>query len=55
MAAGDDGLTISLVNISGDVTTVTTSTGDSRTMTTGGGQTWLWRNTGTTWYCTSNV
>jgi len=55
MAAGDDGLTISLVNISGAGSTVTPSTGVARTMTTGGGQTWVWRNTGTTWYCTSNV
>ena len=55
MAAGDDGLTISLVNISGAGSTVTPSTGVARTMTTGGGQTWVWRNTGTTWYCISNV
>lgn len=55
MAAGDDGLTISLVNISGAGSTVTPSTGVARSMTTGGGQTWVWRNTGTTWYCISNV
>ena len=55
MAAGDDGLTISLVNISGAGSTVTPSTGVARAMTTGGGQTWVWRNTGTTWYCLSNV
>ena len=55
MAAGDDGLTISLVNISGAGSTVTPSTGVARSMTTGGGQTWVWRNTGTTWYCLSNV
>jgi hypothetical protein len=55
MAAEDDGLTISLVNISGAGSTVTPSTGVARTMTTGGGQTWVWRNTGTTWYCISNV
>jgi len=55
MAAGDDGLTISLVNISGANSTVTPSTGVARTMSTGGGQTWVWRNTGTTWYCISNV
>jgi hypothetical protein len=55
MAAGDDGLTISLVNISGAGSTVTPSTGVARSMTTGGGQTWIWRNTGTTWYCLSNV
>jgi hypothetical protein len=55
MAAGDDGLTISLVNISGAGSTVTPSTGVARTMTTGGGQTWVWRNAATTWYCISNV
>jgi hypothetical protein len=55
MAAGDDGLVISLVNISGAGSTVTPSTGVARSMTTGGGQTWVWRNTGTTWYCLSNV
>jgi hypothetical protein len=55
MAAGDDGLVISLANISGAGSTVTPSTGVARSMTTGGGQTWVWRNTGTTWYCLSNV
>lgn len=55
MAAGDDGLVISLVNISGAGSTVTPSTGVARSMTTGGGQTWVWRNTGTTWYCLSSV
>lgn len=55
MAAGDDGLVISLVNISGAGSTVTPSTGVARSMTAGGGQTWVWRNTGTTWYCLSNV
>lgn len=55
MALGDDGLTISLVNTTVAVSTVTPSTGVARIMTAGGGQTWVWRNTGTTWYCTSNV
>jgi hypothetical protein len=55
MAAGDDGITISLLNISGAGSTVTPSTGVARTMSTGGGQTWVWRNADTTWYCTSNV
>jgi hypothetical protein len=34
---------------------VTPSTGTARTMSAGGGQVWVWRNTGTTWYCVSNV
>jgi hypothetical protein len=55
MAAGDDGLTVSLLNISGAPSTVTPSTGVARQMTAGGGQTWVWRNTGTSWFCTSNV
>lgn len=55
MAAGDDGLTVSLVNISGANSTVTPSTGVARTMSTGGGQIWVWRNTGTSWFCISNV
>lgn len=55
MASGDDGLVISLINISGAGSTVTPSTGVARTMTAGGGQMWVWRNIGTTWYCLSNV
>jgi hypothetical protein len=53
MTVSDDGLTISLVNISGAGSTVTPSTGVARTMTAGGGQTWVWISTA--WYCISNV
>lgn len=53
MIASDDGLTISLVNISGAGSTVTPSSGVARTMSVGGGQTWVWISTA--WYCISNV
>jgi hypothetical protein len=55
MSSTDDGLIVTLVNISGGNSTVTPSTGTARTMSAGGGQVWVWRNTGTTWYCVSNV
>jgi hypothetical protein len=53
MITSDDGLTISLVNISGAGSTVTPSSGVARTMSVGGGQTWVWISTA--WYCISNV
>lgn len=53
MIASDDGLTISLINIAGIGSTVTPSSGVARTMSVGGGQTWVWRST--SWYCIGNV
>lgn len=56
LTVNDDGLRIEIANASGANVTVAPTSGVSRQMTIGGGQSWIWRGQApAAWYCTSNV